>query len=393
MGRRHDPAHRLPRPERHLFPGPGRVGHAAPHPDLRHHAAAGLRHGAAPRSRGGDCSAAGRMRRSARRALFQAALRSHRWWLQRARSGRLGPRGDPASLGKRQRQLAGLGRGARAACRPTTTTAIRRKDTGHVDAGHAPARRGLPALHPSRRPLPRLRLGSGAAMGGGALQDRRRADDRDPRPRDRRSASRWPRLSATEDGARELAAHASTGSRRDSPAAGGRSSPASSPSTSISGEDVEAPTQAGFMPLLALTPRRWRSARPSRRRSRAGATAWSSACPRRAPFSPAFEPKRYWRGPVWAVINWLIADGLRANGLDDLARRSSAARSGRSSAPASASISIRPPAKASAATRSPGPPPPIWCSAGEADRGSPVDIACDLWHEIVRPAFLAGRVH
>ena len=38
-------------------------------------------------------------------------------------------------------------------------------------------------------------------------------------------------------------------------------------------------------------------------------------------FSPAFEPKRYWRGPVWAVVNWLIADGLRLNGADDLARR------------------------------------------------------------------------
>ena len=41
--------------------------------------------------------------------------------------------------------------------------------------------------------------------------------------------------------------------------------------------------------------------------------------PSTAPFSPAFEPKRYWRGPVWAVVNWLIADGLRANGLPDLA--------------------------------------------------------------------------
>jgi glycogen debranching enzyme len=38
-------------------------------------------------------------------------------------------------------------------------------------------------------------------------------------------------------------------------------------------------------------------------------------------FSPAFEPKRYWRGPVWAVINWLIADGLRLNAAEDLARR------------------------------------------------------------------------
>ncbi|CAF4937469.1 unnamed protein product, partial [Rotaria sp. Silwood1] len=38
-----------------------------------------------------------------------------------------------------------------------------------------------------------------------------------------------------------------------------------------------------------------------------------------APFSSDFESKRYWRGPVWAIINWLIADGLRKNQLIELA--------------------------------------------------------------------------
>jgi len=28
------------------------------------------------------------------------------------------------------------------------------------------------------------------------------------------------------------------------------------------------------------------------------------------PADPAFEKMRYWRGPVWAVVNWMIADGL-----------------------------------------------------------------------------------
>ncbi|CAF3816378.1 unnamed protein product, partial [Rotaria sp. Silwood1] len=36
-------------------------------------------------------------------------------------------------------------------------------------------------------------------------------------------------------------------------------------------------------------------------------------------FSSDFESKRYWRGPVWAIINWLIADGLRKNQLIELA--------------------------------------------------------------------------
>jgi glycogen debranching enzyme len=43
--------------------------------------------------------------------------------------------------------------------------------------------------------------------------------------------------------------------------------------------------------------------------------------PSTAPSSPAFEPKRYWRGPVWAVVNWLVAEGLRANDLEDMAQR------------------------------------------------------------------------
>jgi glycogen debranching enzyme len=42
--------------------------------------------------------------------------------------------------------------------------------------------------------------------------------------------------------------------------------------------------------------------------------AWSNACaylvPSFDPRDPRFEPKRYWRGPVWAVVNRMIAAGL-----------------------------------------------------------------------------------
>jgi len=86
----------------------------------------------------------------------------------------------------------------------------------------------------------------------------------------------------------------------------------------ISGEDIEAPTQAGFMPLLAVT------LDDAQREAVAAEIArWCDnavgALPSTPSFSPVFEPKRYWRGPIWAVINWLAADGLRSNGLPQLA--------------------------------------------------------------------------
>jgi glycogen debranching enzyme len=32
-----------------------------------------------------------------------------------------------------------------------------------------------------------------------------------------------------------------------------------------------------------------------------------------------WEPRRYWRGPVWIIMNWLLIEGLRRYGRDDLA--------------------------------------------------------------------------
>jgi len=39
------------------------------------------------------------------------------------------------------------------------------------------------------------------------------------------------------------------------------------------------------------------------------------------PGRPEFEPQRYWRGPVWLIVNWMLIDGLRHNGRADLAER------------------------------------------------------------------------
>ena len=36
---------------------------------------------------------------------------------------------------------------------------------------------------------------------------------------------------------------------------------------------------------------------------------------------PAFDPVKYWRGPIWVNMNWMIHHGLRRYGRDDLAER------------------------------------------------------------------------
>jgi glycogen debranching enzyme len=37
------------------------------------------------------------------------------------------------------------------------------------------------------------------------------------------------------------------------------------------------------------------------------------------PGEPEFDARRYWRGPVWLVVNWMLIDGLEGNGQVDLA--------------------------------------------------------------------------
>ena len=49
---------------------------------------------------------------------------------------------------------------------------------------------------------------------------------------------------------------------------------------------------------------------------------WQSAVtysvPSFDPYNPLFDSIRYWRGPVWAIVNWMIADGLMRNGYAQL---------------------------------------------------------------------------
>jgi glycogen debranching enzyme len=85
----------------------------------------------------------------------------------------------------------------------------------------------------------------------------------------------------------------------------------------IAGAPLDAATSAGFLPLwagigdgarLAATLARWlRQVR--------------YAVPSTDPAEPGFEPLRYWRGPIWAIVNWMIAEGFAAGGEAAMAER------------------------------------------------------------------------
>ena len=86
----------------------------------------------------------------------------------------------------------------------------------------------------------------------------------------------------------------------------------------ISDAPIAAATSAGLLPLFA-------GGVPAARVFAMGATLrrWGRAVrhlvPSTDPADARFEPRRYWRGPVWAVANWMVVEGLAEAGDSALA--------------------------------------------------------------------------
>ena len=88
----------------------------------------------------------------------------------------------------------------------------------------------------------------------------------------------------------------------------------------VGGAPIRVRTWEAYMPLYAGQASAAQAARLAEGMA-ARADRATFLLPSTDPDEPAFEPRRYWRGPVWIPVNWLLSHGLRAYGYADMAAR------------------------------------------------------------------------
>ncbi len=87
----------------------------------------------------------------------------------------------------------------------------------------------------------------------------------------------------------------------------------------VTRELVESLSVGGLLAAFAPIPPH-RAARLATRIEEVAATA-QYLVPSHDPTDPRYDGRRYWRGPAWLIVNYMVADGLRAAGQPAIAER------------------------------------------------------------------------
>ena len=82
---------------------------------------------------------------------------------------------------------------------------------------------------------------------------------------------------------------------------------------------IESLSVGGLLPAFAPIPGE-RAQKIAQRIGQLGTSA-RFLVPSHDPADPRFDAKRYWRGPAWLIVNYMIADGLALAGETDMARK------------------------------------------------------------------------
>ena len=87
----------------------------------------------------------------------------------------------------------------------------------------------------------------------------------------------------------------------------------------ISGELIRIPTSACFLPLFGQL-----ASDKQAQKMISTLEEWMKQefllVPSTSPFDPNYESQRYWRGPIWPHVNWMICEGLKNYDRHDLSQ-------------------------------------------------------------------------
>ena len=250
-------------------------------------------------------------------AIYTKLLAWHRWWIAARdpeRSGLVGML-HPWESGMDNSPAWDA---AFARVSPTPTTPIRRTDTGHVDAAMRPSDefyKRVIALIDLYASLdwdpPRMWQKTPFKVADLAVNAILHRANKDLLALAERFGSAADRTELAE----RLAATAAGINRLWNQGAG-----IYFPFDLIARQPIEVAISAGFLPAWAgvADAERVRAMTATLERWR---TKVSYLVPSTSPEDPRFEPKRYWRGPAWAMFNMLIGEGFAESGAREIAAR------------------------------------------------------------------------